>query len=133
LDAELAPSQILIEPDVSDENVMADELSEERWSALAKDLLNSGELRLGLRALYLACLACLAQEHLIAIARFKSNRDYERELGRFSHAMPEVAESFSSNRIMFERAWYGMHTPEQGTVEKFMANFERIVSGVRQG
>jgi hypothetical protein len=133
IDVETAPSQIVIGPDISDENVMADELSEERWRALAKELLNNGELRLGLRALYLACLACLAQERLIAIARFKSNCDYERELGRFSHTMPAVAESFSSNRIIFERAWYGVHAPEQGTVEIFMANFERIVSSVRQG
>jgi len=124
---------LVMEPDLSDENVKADELSEERWRAMARELLARGELRLGLRALYLACLAFLAQERLIAIAFYKSNRDYERELVRFSHALPEVAASFSRNVALFERAWYGMHKLEPGMVETFTANFERIVSGVRQG
>lgn len=128
-----APPPIIMEPDVRDENVMADDLSEEGWSTLARDLLAKGELRLGLRALYLACLAFLAQEHLIAIARYKSNRDYQRELARFSHALPEVADSFSRNVALFERAWYGMHNPEPETVKTFTANHERIVSVVRQG
>ncbi len=127
------PPPLVAEPDVGDESVMADELSEERWRAMARELFAAGELRLGLRALYLACLAFLAQERLIAIARYKSNRDYERELGRFSHALPEVAASFSRNVALFERAWYGTHRPEQGTVETFTANHERIVTGVRQG
>jgi hypothetical protein len=124
---------LVMEPDLRDENVMADELSQERWSALAGDLLAKGELRLGMRALYLACLSFLAQERLIAIARYKSNRDYERELARFSHTLPQVAASFSSNMAMFERAWYGVHLPEPGMVETFTANYERIVSGVRKG
>lgn len=130
---ETLPPALVMEPDLRDENVMADELSEERWSALARDLLAKGELRLGMRALYLACLALLAQERLIAIARYKSNRDYERELARFSHTLPQVAASFSSNMAMFERAWYGVHLPEPGMVATFTANFERIVSGVRKG
>ena len=130
---ESVPCQPVIEPDVSDENVLADELSQDRWSALAQELLAKGELRLGLRALYLASLACLAQERLIVIARFKSNRDYERELGRFGHVLPEVTTSFSSNVALFEQAWYGMHRLEQGTVANFMANYQRMVSHVRQG
>jgi hypothetical protein len=128
----VVPPALVMEPDVSDENVTADELSQDRWSALARELLVKGELRLGVRALYLACLACLAEERLIAIARFKSNRDYERELGRFAHALPGVAASFASNVAQFEQSWYGMHRLEQGMVEAFMANYERIVSGVRQ-
>jgi len=131
-DPEALLPPLVMEPDLRDENVKADELSEERWSAMARELLARGELRLGLRALYLACLAFLAQERLIAIACYKSNRDYERELVRFSHALPDVAASFSSNVALFERAWYGMHTLEPGTVETFTANNERIVSGVRQ-
>lgn len=128
----VTPHTLVMTPDVADENVTADELSQDRWSSLARELLAKGEVRLGLRALYLACLACLAEERLIAIARFKSNRDYERELGRFAHALPEVASSFSSNVALFEQSWYGMHRLEQGMIEAFMVNYERIVSGVRQ-
>ena len=119
-------------PDLSDERVTAEDLSDEGWSALAKELLAGGELRLGMRALYLACLAFLARERLIALARCKSNRDYERELARYSHALPEVTASFSRNVALFERAWYGMHGLRQETVETFIANNQRIVSGVQQ-
>lgn len=127
-----AASHVVMEPDLSDESVTADELSEQRWSDLASDLLARGELRLALRALYLACLACLAEERLISIARFKSDRDYERELRRFAHSLPDVMSSFSSNRELFERAWYGRYKPEPGMIELFKSNNERISSGVRQ-
>jgi hypothetical protein len=120
------------EPDVGDEDVLADELSEGRWRTLAGELLAKGELRLGLRALYLACLASLGEARLIAIARFKSNRDYERELGRFAHALPGVADAFSRNVALFEQIWYGMHRPDREMIAGFMADYERIVSGVRQ-
>lgn len=131
-EAAAAIPPFVVEPDVSDENVTADELSEERWSALAGEFLARGELRLALRALYLACLAGLAEERLIAIARFKSNRDYEWELGRFAHTLPEVVSIFSGNVALFERVWYGMHRLEREMIEAFMANNKRISSGVRQ-
>jgi len=129
---EPAQAPVTMVPDLRDDNVTADQLSEERWSILARELLGKGELRLGLRALYLASLACLADQRLIGIARFKSNRDYQRELGRFRHALPEVVASFSGNVAIFEQAWYGMHTLEQGTLEAFLENHQRIVSCVQQ-
>jgi hypothetical protein len=132
-ETEATSSHMLMEPDVSDENVMADELSEDRWNSLARELFAKGELRLGMRALYLACLATLAHEQLIAIARFKSNRDYERELRRFAHVLPEVAADFSCNVALFEQAWYGMHRLERDMVETFQATHERIMARVHQG
>jgi hypothetical protein len=130
---ESAPCHPVLTPDLRDESVTADQLSQDRWYALARELLAAGERRLGLRALYLACLACLAQQRLIEIASFKSNRDYERELGRFCHVLPEVTASFSHNMALFERVWYGMHLPEPGAVESFLTNYQRIASSVRQG
>src|SRR5262249_17461802 len=41
-------------PDLTDENVGADELPEDGWTKLARELLERGEFRLAMRAFYLA-------------------------------------------------------------------------------
>lgn len=130
-EAELPMHTLQMTPDLHDESVIASELTEERWLALAKELLGKGELRLGLRALYLATLAALADAKLVTIARCKTNHDYERELLRFSHAMPKVSEAFALNLRIFEAAWYGMHLPDDETVRSYLDNHRRITSDVR--
>lgn len=130
-EAELPMHAVQVTPDLHDESVIATELTEERWLALAKELLGKGELRLGLRALYLATLAALADAQLVTIARCKTNHDYERELLRFSHAMPKVSEAFALNLRIFEAAWYGMHLPDDETVRSYLDNHRRITSDVR--
>ena len=122
--AEARPAQAA--PDVSDENVGADQLPEDGWSRLARDLIDQGELRLALRALYLASLAHLAGRNLIGLARFKSNRDYQRELDRRGHALPELAGLFSENVGTFDRAWYGLHEVSREMIDHFAGNVERI-------
>ena len=67
-------------PDLNDENVKADDLSTNRWLTVAGELAEKGQLRLAMRALYLATLAHLADREMITIEVYKSNRDYEREL-----------------------------------------------------
>lgn len=130
-EAELPMHTLQMTPDLHDESVIASELTEERWLALARELLEKGELRLGLRALYLATLAALADAKLVNIARCKTNHDYERELLRFSHAMPRLSEAFSLNLRIFEAAWYGMHLPDDETVRSYLDNHRRITSDVR--
>ena len=130
-EAELPMHAVQVTPDLHDESVIATELTEDRWLALAKELLGKGELRLGLRALYLATLAALADAQLVTIARCKTNHDYERELLRFSHAMPKVSEAFALNLRIFEAAWYGMHLPDDETVRSYLDNHRRITSDVR--
>jgi hypothetical protein len=88
--------------------------------------MEKGELRLALRALYLSSLADLADRQLITIARFKSNRDYERELARRSHALPEVSEIFARNVGVFDRAWYGLHPVTLEAMEEFSGNVNRL-------
>jgi len=130
-EAELPMHTLQVTPDLHDESVIATKLTEDRWLALAKELLGKGELRLGLRALYLATLAALADAKLVTIARCKTNHDYERELLRFSHAMPKVSEAFALNLRIFEAAWYGMHLPDDETVRSYLDNHRRITSDVR--
>jgi hypothetical protein len=113
-------------PDLADENVGADQLPEDGWTKLARELLERGEFRLAMRAFYLASLAHLAERNLISIARFKSNHDYERELRRRAHSFPDLLSTFGDNLTLFERIWYGLHDVNGETVHHFAANVERI-------
>lgn len=113
-------------PDLADENVRADQLPEDGWIKLARELLDRGEFRLAMRAFYLSALAHLAARNLINIARFKSNRDYERELRRRAHAFPDLLSAFDDNLPVFERIWYGMHDANRELVTGFAANLEKL-------
>ncbi len=115
-------------PDLSDQDVTADELPSDGWLSMAEELAARGELRLALRALYLASLAYLAQKELISIAKHKSNRDYQRELGRRAHALPEVMTAFTVNVATFDRTWYGTHTVTHDLLSGFKTNIGRIKS-----
>jgi hypothetical protein len=115
-------------PDVADESVTADQLPSDGWIDQARELMERGELRLAMRALYLASLAMLAHRELILIAKFKSNREYERELNRRARGQADLLGAFGQNLVMFENAWYGMHDVTGDMVSEFNANLERIRS-----
>ena len=123
---EIEAEAVLAAPNLEDEHVAADQLPEDGWISMARDLLNRGEPRLALRALYLASLAHLAQRNLITIARFKSNRDYERELSRRAHALPEVTLVFTENVSIFDRSWYGTHEVSAPLLDHFEGNLNKI-------
>jgi hypothetical protein len=116
-------------PDLADESVGADQLPEDGWLRLAQELLARGEFRLALRAFYLSSLAHLAERNLISLARFKSNHDYERELDRRAHAIPNLRQLFGENVNAFDRVWYGTHEATGELVTQFAANVARIKSG----
>ncbi len=125
----VASEAIVPVPDLTDENVRADQLPEEGWTKLGRELLARGEFRLAMRAFYLASLSHLAARNLISIARFKSNRDYERELRRRGHSFPGLLSIFGQNISVFEGIWYGMHEVNADSVNQFASNVERIKSG----
>jgi hypothetical protein len=128
-DAPMASEPIQPQPDVADENVGAEQLPEDGWTKLARELLGRGEFRLALRAFYLASLANLAGRNLITLAKFKSNRDYERELGRRGHSFPDLLPLFGQNVSIFDRIWYGLHEINGDQVTQFADNVERIKGG----
>ena len=115
-------------PDLRDENVGAEQLPEDGWLQLAADLTAKGELRLALRALYLASLAHLARRELIRLARFKSNRDYERELRRRARPLPVLVETFGDCVGRFEQVWYGSHTADPAALADYRSKVERLRS-----
>ena len=116
------------EPDLNDERIKADDLPADRWLAMSKELTAKGELRLAMRALYLATLAHLAQYDMITIETYKSNREYEKELNRRAHERKELLSMFAKNLTIFERVWYGMYRVAQSDFEKFAANQKRILA-----
>jgi hypothetical protein len=90
--------------------------------------MEKGELRLALRAFYLATLAYLAGQELITIAKYKSDREYELELRRRSHTQPHLSGAFAENRAFFESVWYGLHEVTPGIMDRFSQNQEKIRS-----
>ncbi len=113
-------------PDIEGENVIAADLPEEEWLALANELMEKGEFRQALRAVFLASLASLGERNLISIARFKSNRDYKQELERRAHAQPQALEAFSQNASIYEAAWYGLHEATREMINMAIRNQETL-------
>jgi hypothetical protein len=106
-------------PDLEDEDTTANDLPANRWLELARQLAEKGSLRLAIRALYLASLADLAEQELITIEKFKSNRDYEIELRRRAHQKKGLLPAFSKSREIFERVWYGMYKISRPDLDNF--------------
>ena len=115
-------------PDLSRDDVAADQLPADTWAGIARDLLARGELRLAMRALHLSTLSHLGRQDLIRIARYKTNRDYEIELGRRAHAKPDLLPVFCNNVLLFEGIWYGAHGVDAGIVQQFADGADRIRS-----
>ncbi len=111
---------------MTDENVLANQLPEEEWQSLARDFLARGEMRLALRALFLATLASLSRMELISIAKFKSNLDYRNELRRRAYTRSELQQLFSENVSLFERGWYGIHEVNEEILAQFGMNQNRM-------
>ena len=116
-------------PDLTDDSVLASQLPEDEWLALARRLVGDGDRRLALRAFYLSTLAGLGERGLLAIARHKSNRDYVLELRRRDRGRADEAPgAFARNVARFERVWYGRHDADDRLLADFQAD-RRIVLG----
>lgn len=110
------PAQAI--PDLNDENVIADQLPEDQWLEMSARLAGQGDLRLAIRALFLGALAGMAGKNLIALALFKSNRDYEREFKRRGAAIPGAVAAFGSLVMIYNEIWYGLHEPSPEHLHK---------------
>ncbi len=113
--------------DLESEDIIASQLPENEWMKLAREQMEGGDRRLAVRALFLASLAKLGESRILMIARFKSNRDYRRELGRRLRGRGDLIPAFDENVRQFERSWYGTHELSEVEVEGFLRNHETIV------
>jgi len=113
-------------PDLNAEDLTADQLPEDAWLGLAREMIDKGDLRLALRAFYLAALAHLGERHIISIARYKSNYDYQRELCRRRPTQTGLITAFTDAVRSFERAWYGNYEVNPEILDTSRINLERI-------
>ena len=116
--------------DLESESVRADALPEDMWLSLAQELLEKGETRLALRALYLATLSLLAQRELIRLGAAKSNRDYLQELIRRLRDRTDAISPFRGSIRLFEASWYGTHAVTMSVIESMRANHQTVRSHV---
>ncbi|MEO8126160.1 MAG: DUF4129 domain-containing protein [Bryobacteraceae bacterium] len=114
--------------DITSEAASADQLPEDDWLRMGRDFLAAGDLRLGVRALYLGALANLARRELISLTRSKTNRDYLRELERRARAAPHVLPAFVVGVGIYERTWYGRHAADGAAVQELLSALERMRS-----
>ncbi|GAB6096266.1 hypothetical protein JCM14469_25190 [Desulfatiferula olefinivorans] len=117
--------------DLNDDSVSADDLPPDSWSRLAHTLMDQGDFRPAMRALYLGTLARLSEQQLLFLARYKSNRDYLDELSRRGHDHPERVHGFADSVSRFEGVWYGMHSVSRDDVLDFARIQERILGHAR--
>lgn len=119
----IVPAQ---KPDLADERFEASQLRDNEWYALAREKMAVGEFRQAQRALFLAILSYLASRRLITFERWKSNIDYEKELGRKAKHLSELRPLFAQSRLGFERCWYGAGGVTAGELETYSSIYERI-------
>jgi hypothetical protein len=117
-----------VEVNLEAENVVASQLPEDEWRRLAREKATAGDLRLALRALFLATLAHLGEKRLLTIQASKSNGDYVRELGWRARGRGELHEGFQAQVRMFDQVWYGWHDVGEDLMAKFEEQHERITS-----
>jgi hypothetical protein len=122
--AKPAPSATPVKLD--DEGLTADRLPEAGWLEMAERAIAEGNLRLALRAFYLANLAWLGRRELLTIHPGKTNREFEVELRRRARQAPEARDLFSANVRAFERAWYGLHEVFEEDAVQFRQRAEEI-------
>jgi hypothetical protein len=121
-----SPIASLPKPDLASEEITANQLPDNEWSALAREKLASGEFRQAQRALFLAILSYLASHRLIIVERWKSNTDYEKELGKKAKHLSELPTLFAQSRLGFERSWYGANHVTLEDLENYNTIYERI-------
>jgi hypothetical protein len=127
--SEVVRAEVLpLKPDLNSEDVMASQLPVDGWLQMYQELMEKGDLRLAMRALYLASLAQLAQREVLTLARFKTNRDYLRELNWRARAFPQLQTAFGENVAAFDRVWYGLYEVTEEGVQHFRSNVERMRS-----
>ena len=85
-----------------------------------------GNLRLALRAYYLANLAWLGAAGFLTIHAGRTKSEYESELRRKTRAVSEARDLFAANVAAFERVWYGLRDVTQQDADEFRSRLERM-------
>ena len=92
--------------------------------AEAENFARQGDLRAAIRKGYIALLCDLADKRIIGLARYKTNRDYLRDLRKRSSLFTRMKLATGS----FERHWYGFRTPEEKDWEEFREQYRSALN-----
>jgi hypothetical protein len=111
---------------LADPAVLATDLPEDQWLALAREWTEKGDPRLALRAWFLAALSLLDSRGLLSVSSWKSNLDYRREIARRARRFPDLEREFGVSVRRFEAAWYGLEPVNMTDLAEFSAGVERI-------
>jgi hypothetical protein len=122
----LTGEAIAIPVNIADESVSAAQLPEDEWTRLAKQLLAQGDIRLAIRALFLAVLAGLGQRGLISLAQFKTNHEYEVELRRRARTSLTLIPQFAESIHLYERTWYGHHPANDAAINHLLNYLQEL-------
>jgi len=114
--------------DLEADQVVASQLPVNEWMKLAREKANQGELRLAMRALFLATLAHLGEKRLLHIVKSKSNGDYLKELAWRARGRDELYLGFKEQVRIFDSIWYGWHEVNQNLMTQFEEQYEKITS-----
>jgi hypothetical protein len=117
--------------DLTDESVGAEDLPADQWLALSRELWAAGSPRPALRALYLSLLAQLGEQGVITPARYKTNREYRRELIRHTAGAGQPVRWFNQTTTTFDYVWYGGRTPTRADLDRFESIGRRLIDWVK--
>ena len=124
------PTEKLVDPMASVRldapDLTADLLPEESWIALAERSLAEQNFRFALRAFYLASLAWLGRQEYLRIHPGKTDSEYDAELRRRTHGLPDARALFGANIAAFARAWYGWHEVSADDIARFRERTESL-------
>jgi len=119
-------------PDLERDDTTADKLPWQEWMEVAARLLENGDLRLALRAMFLGSLAYLAHCRRLTIARHKSNREYMNEFHRKAHDHAPAVDAFTRNIRLLETVWYGTSEATVLLVETFKKDQDLIFNDITE-
>lgn len=106
------------------ERVAADQVASDLFGE-AETLARSGDLRAAIRKGYIATLCDLSDRNVVRLARYKTNRDYLREVRKHTVLFDGLTHLTGS----FERSWYGLRPAEQADWDEFRARYLQTISG----
>lgn len=91
----------------------------------AQESSAGGDYRTAVRYLYLSTLLLLEERGLLAYDRSRTNREYLQSIAH----VPEAASLFKDIVDVFDSVWYGYHTLDAATYERYQSAVRRLQKG----
>ena len=100
----------------------------DKWERLANEAFSWGDVKSGLRYLFLGSVAVLGERAVLTIRTSRSIGDYRRELARQHPSATELRAAFSTIARAYEMAWFGGHLPSVEDVARVRTDHHVVQS-----